>query len=95
MREDDGGGIRSGKGPLEEMDFGAGAAFAWEGEDEVWVFASGALDAEVGIGFEDGAERGRGCGVAEAPDVFDFFSREGECFMEIEVGREGFEAWWS
>ncbi|KAI4264971.1 MAG: hypothetical protein LQ337_009023, partial [Flavoplaca oasis] len=84
MREHNGGGIGSGKRPLQEMDFGAGATFAWEGEDEVRVFAGGILDAEVGVGFEDGAEGGWGIGVAETPDVFDFLPGEDEGFGEVE-----------
>ena len=76
------------------MDFGAGAAFAGEGENKVRVFAGGVLDAEVGVGFEDGAEGGWGMGVAETPDVFNFFPGEDEGFGEVEVGRKGFEARW-
>lgn len=65
---------------------------SWEGQDELWVFECGGVDASVGHERDDGAEGFGVRGEAEAPDVFDFAGGEGVQFGQVQVGGEGFDA---
>ena len=106
VREEDRCGGGGGERPLEEVDFGGlllrvlllvwgfGGHGARKGEDELRVALGGGFDAPVGLVGDAGAEGLCGGGVAEAPDVFDFFGRQGEGFGDVDEGGEGFDAGW-
>lgn len=74
MREHNRHGVGGRKRELHEVDFST-ATFAREREDELWVFARASYDLGIGRRREDCAE---GCwrrGMAQTPDVLDFFGR--------------------
>lgn len=73
------------------MDLGT-LAFLGQRQDKVGVLFGGCFDRAVGGEWDCCAKRLGGGGVAEPPDGFDFGRGEGQCFGDVEVGGEGFEA---
>ena len=80
-----------GKRPLQEVDFCA-SVLSRKGEDELGVPPCSGFDVGVYCGGDGRAQGLRTIGMAEPPDVFDFFCGEGEGFGNVDVGGERLDA---